>query len=636
VVDAEKSTKTQENFPAANKVLKPLKIIADLRRALREYIFFNTVFVQHLTLSGEPFSVLKGKTLQLKSTAENKSLYTEITLLDASATVQPKQLPQLVISRLTGDALNIELRLIETDSEKVSVTADDIAAKFDLIIRDAALAGSYHINPQRFQAWSQAFINIKGINQTEAVYGTLAVNFSSASQIISTLTVVSDKVNFNAVNADNVVIKLILKTATINPSQELQLLNGSYIKAANFKYDNVSLEDSRINMVGKLTTTGENWLYKGDLTSEIIAARYDAQSLKIKDIAAHISCDSANLNVSGTFSPESVPGKFSFALDHNLAKNHGKLSVNPLNPLDLNAENNKLSQLFTPWPYPFDLLSGKIELNAEAKWSQKNTFSLKTDININDAGGNVGELVFSGLSFAHEIEILPKLQSLRTSNINLSYVDSGVIVSNISTTLAVRTANIGVMPQIVIRDLRGEILGGSFSANDLLYDFNKTKNKFTIKVTNIDLAEIVKTQQLDDITATGRIDGFIPVEINQEGIFIEDGAFINDIRSGTIRYNPATGVDQLKQNPLTGMALDALRDFRYSYLSAGVNFTPDGKLTINLQLKGTSPELDTDRPVHLNINTEQNLLSLLKSLRYAQGISESIDKKVRHQFEKQK
>jgi hypothetical protein len=57
-------------------------------------------------------------------------------------------------------------------------------------------------------------------------------------------------------------------------------------------------------------------------------------------------------------------------------------------------------------------------------------------------------------------------------------------------------------------------------------------------------------------------------------------------------------------------------------------------LTINLQLKGTSPELDTRRPVHLNINTEQNLLSLLKSLRYAQGVSESIDQKVRRQYEK--
>ena len=56
-------------------------------------------------------------------------------------------------------------------------------------------------------------------------------------------------------------------------------------------------------------------------------------------------------------------------------------------------------------------------------------------------------------------------------------------------------------------------------------------------------------------------------------------------------------------------------------------------LTISLRLEGTSPELDTSRPVHLNINTEQNLLSLLKSLRYAEGISANIDRKVRRQYE---
>ncbi|UCB56267.1 MAG: YdbH domain-containing protein, partial [Thiotrichales bacterium] len=51
------------------------------------------------------------------------------------------------------------------------------------------------------------------------------------------------------------------------------------------------------------------------------------------------------------------------------------------------------------------------------------------------------------------------------------------------------------------------------------------------------------------------------------------------------------------------------------------------------KLKGTSPELETTRPVHLNINTEQNLLSLLKSLRFAEGISANIDRKVRQQYD---
>ncbi len=287
-----------------------------------------------------------------------------------------------------------------------------------------------------------------------------------------------------------------------------------------------------------------------------------------------------------------------------------------------------------PWPYPFDLLSGKIKLSADAAWSQNNDFSLNTTINVDNAGGNVGELLFSGLSFDHELEILPKLQTISAGKIRLQYVDTGIIANNISTDLKLNTESNDSLPQLILHKLSGEIFGGTFSAENLVYDLNNSTNRFNIKATNIDLAEIVKTQQLDGIIATGRIDGFIPVEINEQGVLIQDSVFINDVRNGTIRYNPATGTEQLKQNPITGIALDALRDFRYSYLSAGVNFTPEGLLRINLQLRGSSPELDTNRPVHLNINTEQNLLSLLKSLRYAQGISEKIDNKVRRLYEK--
>jgi hypothetical protein len=188
----------------------------------------------------------------------------------------------------------------------------------------------------------------------------------------------------------------------------------------------------------------------------------------------------------------------------------------------------------------------------------------------------------------------------------------------------------------MIQNLHGDIFDGTFSGNDFVFDLNRNKNSFEIKATNIDLAQIVETQQLEDIEVTGRIDGTIPVRIEEQGIFIEHGAFINDVRAGTIRYAPATGTEQLKQNPLTGITLDALRDFRYSHLSADVNFTPDGMLMINLQLRGTSPELDTKRPVHLNINTEQNLLSLLKSLRYAESVGASIDQKVRKKYKKPK
>lgn len=669
VEDMEKSTKTddislleQTNTPQA---ARPLQIINALRVALRDYVFFNTLLVKHITFDGESFAVLDDRMIRLKSLGIDQSLFTELTLLDPLATEPSMSLPQLTISLLTGDSLSAELSLIAGQGKTFGITANDIAADIGLSFHDATLTGSYRVIPEKLYAWLQPFIDVKSLNEIGSIKGQLSFDFSSDQQIISSLSAEFDKLTLDAYDVDNAAVKLKLKIATTknvsgNSRQQIQLLNGSYIKASSFKYTGLSLKDSQIYMVGNLTTVANSWSYEGGLSSKLVAARYGSQSAIIKDVAARITANVEKLGISGTFSPATVPGKFSFSLDQNLAENKGKLAIKPLSPLDLNAEDKKLSQLFSPWPYSFDLLSGSIKLTADARWSnqesnkngykqntakqnaskqnkqQNSNFNLKAKINVAAAGGNVGEVLFSGLSFTHELEILPKLQSDRMSEIVLSHLDSGVTISNISTHLAVNTTKTGPLPRIVVQDLRGEILGGNFSGNDLIYDLNKTKNNLEIKATGIDLAKIVETQQLNGITASGKINGVIPLEINEQGLFIENGSFINATNNGTINYKPEAGTDQLKQNVLTGMALDALKDFRYSYLSAGVNFTPDGLLAISLQLKGISPGLDAKRPVHLNINTEQNLLSLLKSLRYAQGVSEKIDKRVRHQYEELK
>ena len=606
----------------SHDTLQPLKLIVALRSALRKYLLVNTLFIRHITMHGEAFTDLQGKIFQLKTTAKNGSLDNELALLDQSS------ITQSVAVRLSADQLAVELR---------QTTADVIPAKIDLNINDTSLTGEFFIKPLALQNWLKIFANssfaeIDGLNKTAKVNGVIAFNFEPDTQFKTILTAESKKLIYETYTADNVAIKLKIKNTKTDPLQHIEIQNGSYIKAGHVSYRDFSLADSRIYMVGELTDFLNSWSYKGGFSSKLFAVNFRSSSFKVKDIATRITADENKLNVSGNFSPAAVPGEFEFSLDHNLTRGFGKLSIKPLKPLDLNADNNKLSLLLVPWPYPFDLLSGKIILSSHASWSQKDSFSLNTAINVNNAGGNAGELLFSGLSFNHELQILPKLHTVSAGKITLKHVDSGVIANNISTDLNVNTESSDLLPQVILHDLYGEIFGGNFSANDLLYDLNSSTNNFMIKATNIDLAEIVKTQQLEGIEATGRINGIIPVELNEKGVFIKEGVFINDVRNGTIRYNPATGTERLKQNPITGIALDALKDFRYSYLSAGVNFTPEGRLKINLQLKGSSPELDSKRPVHLNINTEQNLLSLLKSLRYAQGVSEKIDKKVRHLY----
>lgn len=614
------------NIQAVDEALEPLKIIAALRQALREYLIFNTFSVNLLALEGEPFGILQGKSFYLNGINKAGTTHAELTLLEQTKADKNEQLRQLVINKLTNDSLFAEL--------KFATSHGPAAADLELNIRDTAIDGNYHIDPQQLNLWLQPLVDISSINETRKVNGTFSSNFESDTAIVSNITAISDKYAFREYSADNVAVTLKLENSTTNPFRHIKIQNGSYITADSLGYESFSLDKTRIDMAGNLSTSAGAWQYKGGISTEQLALSHESQALQLKDIAARISANSDNLELNGNFSTANLPGQFTFALGHNFDKKLGQLSINPLKPLDLNAENNKLSLLLTPWPYPFDMLAGNIELTSNAAWSQNSDFRLTTRIKLDDAGGNYGELVFSGLSFDHVFEVLPEIHSIQTGKINLKHLDSGVTASNISTSLTLETATTGPLPQLVIRSLHGEIFDGTFSGDDFVFDLNRSKNSFKIRATNIDLAQIVETQQLEDIMVTGRIDGTIPVEIKEQGIFIQHGAFINDVRAGTIRYNPAAGTDQLKQNPITGIALDALRDFRYTHLSADVNFTPEGMLTINLQLKGTSPELDTKRPVHLNINTEQNLLSLLKSLRYAEGVSEIIDQKVRRQYEK--
>jgi len=252
--------------------LQPLKIITALRSALREYLIVDTLFIRHITLNGEVFAALQGKTLQLKSTTRNETLYAEFTLLEHSSSGQSGALSQLVISKLSANSLIIELKQVElkqvelkqvelrpaelgpTERRQIETSnsaAGKTSANLELNIHDKTLTGHYRVNPRRLQHWLQPFTNLKGLNEIENINGTLLLNYESDKKIITTVTAVSDKLFYKKYQLDNPSLKLKFKNATDNPVQYIQIQNGSYIKAGNISYQDFSLANSQIYLVGE-------------------------------------------------------------------------------------------------------------------------------------------------------------------------------------------------------------------------------------------------------------------------------------------------------------------------------------------------------------------------------------------------
>ena len=180
-----------DNTQTVHQALEPLIIIAALRRALREYIIFDTFSVEHMTLEGEPFGILQEKSFEFKGTNDAGTTYAELNLLEHNESGQEIKSRQLAINKLTQDSLSAEL--------KFTASQQPAAAGLELDIRDRKINGAYHINAQPLKSWMRPFANTDGIIEAGKVNGTFSSSFESGTAIVSSLTAMFDKYVFREI-----------------------------------------------------------------------------------------------------------------------------------------------------------------------------------------------------------------------------------------------------------------------------------------------------------------------------------------------------------------------------------------------------------------------------------------------------
>jgi hypothetical protein len=618
------TTNTPSTDLTTTLALAPVAYLIHYKNILRNQVRTTRLSADKIYFLGDISPSLQHLTLRLASSHTDGTVSARLTLFD---TRRPDAKRTVLIDRATENTLNLAF-----------VYPDDInpgALQVNANLYETSITSDYSIDIARLKTWFEPFVNIEIPGEISPVSGKLHLVLDENSITSSSITAFSQQIKHNDTSIKKANLKL-LASAELSPPYTIKILPGSEIIADEFSYSNYSISKAAFDIAVTISITEQQQYLLGTINANALSISDGTHATILNAFSTDIALADATLSANGSFIPNKAPTSVSFTARHNLLDNNGDLQLNTLDPLDLTANNHQLSMITTLWPYTFDFTNGSLSLDAQVEWSRHKPTRFTTRIHADNLGGHINELIFSGLNSQHQLSILPRINSKKAELVTLNNLDSGVTATNISAIMKLETPPTGEQPQIVINDLKGELFGGTFSSEHFVYDLNKNSNRLIITTRDIDLAEVVATQQLDDIKVTGTVDGALPIIINDQGVFIEDGALFNASRGGTIRYNPTAGSGQLSSNPLTDITLKALQDFRYSELSADVNFKPDGVLTINLQLKGRSPKLETTRPVHLNINTEQNLISLLKSLRYAEGVSAKIDAKVRQQYEQSK
>ena len=83
-----------------------------------------------------------------------------------------------------------------------------------------------------------------------------------------------------------------------------------------------------------------------------------------------------------------------------------------------------------------------------------------------------------------------------------------------------------------------------------------------------------------------------------------------------------------ESNQQMRFVLDALSNFHYHTLQVSADSTPKGDVTLHVMLQGANPDWQSGRPVHLNLNVQENIPTLLRSLRLADELGEALGKKL--------
>jgi hypothetical protein len=180
-------------------------------------------------------------------------------------------------------------------------------------------------------------------------------------------------------------------------------------------------------------------------------------------------------------------------------------------------------------------------------------------------------------------------------------------------------------PTISLSGFSAGLLDGRVSIDHVDYDLRTKHAETVVQVSGIPLQKLLEMQGTTKIIATGRIRGRIPVMLDGETFSIPSGDMSAE-RDGQIVYS-STPEERAATNAGMRMTYEALGNFLYSSLLSSINMTTDGESRISVQLKGYNPEFQNGRPVNLNLNIEQNLLKLFRSLSIASGIEQSITEK---------
>jgi hypothetical protein len=153
-----------------------------------------------------------------------------------------------------------------------------------------------------------------------------------------------------------------------------------------------------------------------------------------------------------------------------------------------------------------------------------------------------------------------------------------------------------------------------------------------VQVQGLELEQLFILYPTEGLAGTGTLDGFLPLQIGSQGVTIEQGQLSARAPGGKLQFHSERIRALGRSNPAMQLVTQSLEDFRFTTLSSQVNYDLQGKLALAMRLEGQNPAIEQGRPIHFNINLEEDIPTLLASLQLTDKVSDIIKQRVQQRM----
>lgn len=346
------------------------------------------------------------------------------------------------------------------------------------------------------------------------------------------------------------------------------------------------------------------------------------------DLQGHINGQLPRLQFTGTLSNQQ-----GLHLTSNIHIQNTAITGS-ITPQELSFHNdNVLQKTFTDWPEI--ILLNKGHIHSQINFTLPNQSPLQLTVRGSGKGlsgiANRSELENLNLNF--NLQLNGENFKLYIPHLDIGALDPGVPLSSIQLSDASYRGDLNNLSQGVAswHKLQAKLLNGRVWIDEQELNLRRSQ-KLLLHIKGLELEELFRVYPAEGLAGNGTIDGLLPIYFDQNEIYIQAGQ-LEARGPGVLRFQSEKIQALGKSNPAMAIVADALDDFHFNHLTSGLSYDQSGKLTLKIRLKGQNPDIEKGRPIHLNVNLEDDIPALLASIQLSGQVSEIIQKRVRERLE---